>query len=70
MKRPLLMEASSVCAAVCGSSAVSRATKRLPNAIVSSQKLMIMLFISGAASRKANSSPVVETKTSAAVTTT
>jgi len=43
------------------------ATRRLPAATGNSQKLMIVLFISGAASRKANSSPVVEKSTSAAV---
>ena len=48
-------------------SLVTVTTKRSPIETVSSQKLMMVLFISGAASRKANSSPVVENKTSAAV---
>ena len=44
-------------------------TNRFPNATVSSQKLMTVLFISGADSVKANSKPVVDTSTSAVVRT-
>ena len=42
---------------------------RLPKAVVSNQKLIIVLRIVAGASRKANSSPVLETSTSPAVST-
>src|SRR5580765_3315262 len=48
---------------------VTAVTSRLPKATVSNQKLMIVLFIEGAAWVKANSRPVVETSTSAVVRT-